>query len=73
MPVSRGVRRVDRATIVRKSYVIDGCVLGMVSRFLDEKPDFFTRKEAIDEITELARQYLATLNRYATSAAAASG
>jgi AcrR family transcriptional regulator len=64
---------VDRATIVRKSYVIDRCVLGMVSRFLDEKPDFFTRQEAIDEITELVRQYLATLNGYGISAAAAGG
>jgi AcrR family transcriptional regulator len=64
---------VDRATIVRKSYVIDRCVLGMVSLFLDEKPDFFTRQEAIDEITEFARQYLATLSGYGNSAAAASG
>lgn len=52
---------VDWAIIVRKSYVIDRCVLAMISRFLDEKPDFFTRKEAIDEITQLIRQYIATL------------
>ena len=64
---------VDRATIVLKSYVIDRCVLGMVSRFLDEKPDFFTRKEAIDEIAELVRQYLGTLSSYGVPAAAANG
>jgi len=64
---------VDRATIVRKSYVIDRCVLGMISRFLDEKPDFFTREEAIDEIAELVRQYLATLSSFGVSAAAANG
>jgi AcrR family transcriptional regulator len=62
---------VDRATIARKSYVIDRCVLGMVSRFLDEKPDFFSREEAIDEISELVRQYLATLSGYDISAVAA--
>jgi AcrR family transcriptional regulator len=64
---------VDRATIARKSYVIDRCVLGMISRFLDEKPDFFSREEAIDEISELVRQYLATLSGYDISAAAANG
>jgi AcrR family transcriptional regulator len=64
---------VDRATIVRKSYVIDRCVLGMISRFLDEKPDFFSRREAIDEITELVRQYLGTLSGYGVSAAAVGG
>lgn len=61
---------VDRATIVRKSYVIDRCVLGMISRFLDEKPDFFTRRQAIDEITEFVHQYLATLPHHKISAAA---
>jgi AcrR family transcriptional regulator len=55
---------VDWATIVRKSYVIDRCALAMISRFLDEKPDFFTRKEAIDEITQLIGQYLATLRSH---------
>ena len=55
---------VDWATIVRKSYVIDRCALAMISRFLDEKPDFFTRREAIDEITQLIRQYLATLRSH---------
>ena len=64
---------VDRATIARKSYVIDRCVLGMVSRFLDEKPDFFSREQAIDEISELVRQYLATLSAYDLSAVAANG
>jgi hypothetical protein len=43
----------------------------MVSRFLDEKPDFFSREEAIDEISELVRQYLATLSGYDISAIAA--
>ena len=64
---------VDRATIVRKSYVIDRCTLGMISRFLDEKPEFFTRKEAIDEITQLIRQYLATLRSYGVPAKAGGG
>jgi AcrR family transcriptional regulator len=64
---------VDRATILRKSYVIDRCSVMMISRFLDEKPDFFTRKEAIDEIAELVRQYLATLRRHSTSAVPAGG
>jgi hypothetical protein len=64
---------VDRATIARKSYVIDRCVLGMISRFLDEKPDFFSRKDAIDEISELVRQYVATLSGYSVTAAAANG
>ena len=59
---------VDRVTIARKSYVIDRCVLGMISRFLDEKPDFFSREEAIDEVSELVRQYLATLSGYDISA-----
>jgi AcrR family transcriptional regulator len=64
---------VDRATIARKSYVIDRCVLGMISRFLDEKPDFFSREQAIDEVSELVRQYLVTLSGYDISAAAANG
>jgi AcrR family transcriptional regulator len=62
---------VDWATIVRKSYITDRCVLGLISRFLDEKPDFFSREEAIDEISLLVRQYLATLNAYSISAVAA--
>ena len=64
---------VDRATIVRKSYVIDRCVLGMISRFLDEKPDFFTRRQAIDEIAEFVYQYLITLPHHKISPAAARG
>jgi AcrR family transcriptional regulator len=60
---------VDRATIVRKSYVIDRCVVSMISRFLDEKPDFFSRQEAIDEIADLVQQYLATLRGHGLSAA----
>jgi AcrR family transcriptional regulator len=64
---------VDREIIVRKSYVIDRCVLGMISRFLDEKPDFFSKEEAIDEISELVGQYLANLGSYDISAAAANG
>lgn len=64
---------VDRATIARKSFVIDRCVLLMISRFLDEKPDYFSRKEAIDEIAQLVRQYLATLHGAGASAARAGG
>ncbi len=59
---------VDRATIARKSYVVDRCVLGMISRFLDEKPEFFTRQQAIDEIAHFVYQYLATLPRRSISA-----
>jgi len=58
----------DRATIARKSYVLDRCVLGMISRFLDERPDFFSKKQAIDEIVEFANQYLATLSRRSSPA-----
>jgi AcrR family transcriptional regulator len=64
---------VDRATIVRKSYVVDRCAIGMISRFLDEKPDFFSRKEAIDEITELVRQYLGSLRSHGVRAMAGGG
>ena len=64
---------VDRETIVRKSYVIDRCVIGLISRFLDEKPHFFSRTEAIDEIAELIGQYLATLRGRGVPAKAGSG
>jgi len=64
---------VDWVTIVRKSYVIDRCALAMISRFLDEKPEFFSRKEAIDEIAQLVGQYLATLRNHAVPAMTGSG
>jgi AcrR family transcriptional regulator len=63
---------VDRAIIARKSYVLDRCVLGVMSRYLDERPDFLGREEAIAEITELVRPYVATLARHQKSATAGS-
>ena len=73
MGLQQSFTGLDRETVVRKSYVIDRCALGLVSRFLDEKPDFFSRKEAIDEVAELLLQYLARLSSYRFSAAAANG
>jgi AcrR family transcriptional regulator len=55
---------VDRAVIARKSYIIDRCVIGVIARYLDERPDFMTKKEAIAEITEFVTHYAGTLARH---------
>jgi len=51
----------DRATIARKAYVLDRCILGIVSRYLDERPDFLDKNAAIAEVTQLVQQYIKTL------------
>ena len=53
---------IDRAVIARKAYVINKCVLGMISQYLDEKPEFLNRSDAISEVTQVAHQYIKTLH-----------
>jgi AcrR family transcriptional regulator len=55
---------VDRVVIARKSYVIDKCVVGVIARYLDERPDFMSKDEAIAEITEFVTHYAMTLSRH---------
>jgi len=60
---------VDRAVIARKSYIIDKCVIGVIGRYLDERPDFLNKNQAISEITEFVTHYAMTLSRHRNTAA----
>jgi AcrR family transcriptional regulator len=51
----------DRATLARKAYVIDKCVIGVISRYLDERPDVLSRSAVIAEVTAMIQGYVATL------------
>ena len=55
---------VDRAIIARKSYILDKCCIGVISRYLDERPDFLSKAQAVNELTELIMQYIGTLSRH---------
>jgi AcrR family transcriptional regulator len=55
---------IDPTTVARKSYVINSCVTGVISRYLDERPDILNKKEVVAEITELVRNYIMTLSRH---------
>jgi AcrR family transcriptional regulator len=63
---------VDSAIIARKSYIIDKCVIGVIGRYLNEKPDFLNKSQAIAEITELVTHYVMTLSGHRNTAAARS-
>lgn len=52
---------VERAVIARKCYIIDKCVMAVISRYLDERPDFLSKSQAIAEITEFVLRYASTL------------
>jgi AcrR family transcriptional regulator len=53
----------DKETIARKAYIINKCVLGTISRYLDDRTDSITRDEVIAELTHLVQQYTNTLSR----------
>ncbi len=55
---------VARVVIARKSYILDKCVIGVIGRFLDERPDFLSKDQAISEITALVTHYAKTLSRH---------
>jgi AcrR family transcriptional regulator len=55
---------VDRTVIARKSYIVDKCVIGVIARYLDERPDFLNKNETIAEITELVTHYATTLSHH---------
>jgi AcrR family transcriptional regulator len=50
------------AIIARKSYIIDKCVMAVISRYLDERPDFMNKTQVVSEITELVLRYSVTLS-----------
>lgn len=60
---------IDRAIVARKSYVIHNCLVGVIGRYLDERPDILTKDEVIAEITVLVQQYMATMSRHRNTAA----
>jgi AcrR family transcriptional regulator len=55
---------VERIVIARKSYIIDKCVIGVIARYLDERPDCMNKSQAISEITEFVTVYAMTLSRH---------
>jgi AcrR family transcriptional regulator len=59
---------VDRTIIAQKSYILDKCFIGVISRYLDERPDFLSKAQAVNELTILNMQYIATLSRHRHSA-----
>lgn len=54
---------IDKVELARKAYILDRCFMGIISRYLDDRPSFLNRSEAISEVVELIRQYMATLPR----------
>jgi AcrR family transcriptional regulator len=61
---------VSRNIIARKAYILDKAVTGIISQYLEDRPDFLGRSEAIADTTELVYQYLASLSAQAGSAQA---
>ena len=59
---------VNRAIIARKAYVLDKSVMGVISQYLEDRPEFLSRNEAIAETTDLVQQYMKTLSRHAQGA-----
>jgi AcrR family transcriptional regulator len=53
---------VEPAVIARKSYVVDQCVMAVISRYLDDRPDFLNKTQLVAEITEFVLRYAATLS-----------
>jgi AcrR family transcriptional regulator len=52
----------EHAVVARKSYIIDKCVMAVISRYLDERPDFLNKSQVVSEITEFVLRYSATLS-----------
>jgi AcrR family transcriptional regulator len=61
---------VSRAIIARKAYILDKSVTGVISQYLEDRPDFLSRSEAIAETTELIRSYSASISALAQSKSA---
>lgn len=53
--------RAEREAIGRKAYVIVRCVLGTVSRYLDDPPGLLDRAQVITELSTMVGCYAATL------------
>jgi AcrR family transcriptional regulator len=53
---------VSRSIIARKAYILDKSVTGVISQYLEDRPDFLSRKEAIAEMTDLVRLYMTSLS-----------
>jgi AcrR family transcriptional regulator len=62
---------VSRSVIARKAYILDKSVTGVISQYLEDRPDFLSRREAIAEMTELVGQYTNSLSRHAQGKPAA--
>jgi len=52
----------DPAVRARRSYIINNCVMGILSRYLDERPDFLKKSQVIAELSELITPYLLSLS-----------
>jgi len=56
---------VTQDIVARKSYILDKSVTGVISHYLEDRPDFLSRQEAIAEMTDLVRLYLNSLSGHA--------
>jgi AcrR family transcriptional regulator len=56
---------VSRSVIARKAYILDKSVTGIISQYLEDRPEFLSRSEAVAETTELVYRYLASLDAQA--------
>lgn len=54
---------IDAAIISRKAYIAHSCIVGIISRYLEERPDILNKDEVIAEIAELVHPYVLTLSR----------
>jgi AcrR family transcriptional regulator len=54
--------QVEPAVVARKSYVVDKCVIAVISKYLDERPDFLNKSQVVSEITEFVLRYSGTLS-----------
>jgi len=52
----------DHEEIARKSFFIEKCVIGMISHYLQERPDYIDRAQAILEISNVVVGYLKAIH-----------
>jgi AcrR family transcriptional regulator len=52
----------DPVAISRKCYFIEKTVISAIGHYLDERPDFLTRDEAVTEVAQFVQRYVTSLH-----------
>jgi AcrR family transcriptional regulator len=58
---------VSSTVLARKAYILDKSVTGVISQYLEDRPEFLSRREAVAEMTDLVRHYMNGLSQRARS------